>query len=428
MPERGDIAGGGAPPERRLNQRCYLVRSAGTPMYESCQFCVQSLGQCLQFRGQWMSGIVLTLILLACLLDLSHWLRVSTGLSAAAGIIIYQRYVARESHNLIETQHRLRVQTRSLDRLVALRTEKLERTNAELQSSLERLSATREQLLVASRRAGMAEVATDILHNVGNVLNSVNVSSELLLRQLDGDSLSGLRRAVGLLRERRGDIDHFLTEDRAGKHLLPYVEQVLDDAEAERSAGREEARLMNERIQHIKAIISRQQELATWSTSVPEPCQVAQLLDDAAALVSASYERHGIALYRGGCESLEIAVDRHQVIQILTNLLSNAKDALAGIAGRPVVRISTSEAAGRVRITVEDNGVGIREEDLDRIFAHGFTTRTEGHGFGLHSAANQAASMGGQLRCESEGPGRGARFVLELPVGTATEEARRLAG
>jgi two-component system NtrC family sensor kinase len=60
--------------------------------------------------------------------------------------------------------------------------------------------------------------------------------------------------------------------------------------------------------------------------------------------------------------------------------------------------------------------VGIAPENLTRIFSHGFTTRTDGHGFGLHSAALAAQQMGGRLTAQSDGPGRGATFTLELPV------------
>jgi signal transduction histidine kinase len=68
-----------------------------------------------------------------------------------------------------------------------------------------------------------------------------------------------------------------------------------------------------------------------------------------------------------------------------------------------------------VRISVIDNGVGIPAQNMDRLFTHGFTTRQSGHGFGLHSGALAAQELGGTLHAESEGAGRGAAFILELP-------------
>jgi signal transduction histidine kinase len=65
---------------------------------------------------------------------------------------------------------------------------------------------------------------------------------------------------------------------------------------------------------------------------------------------------------------------------------------------------------------VRDNGVGIQPNHLAKIFAHGFTTRAEGHGFGLHSSANAASEMGGKLTVASEGFDCGATFTLEIPL------------
>jgi signal transduction histidine kinase len=85
--------------------------------------------------------------------------------------------------------------------------------------------------------------------------------------------------------------------------------------------------------------------------------------------------------------------------------------------GRPDQRITVRIAGdpSRVRISVSDNGVGIPAENLTRIFSHGFTTKQDGHGFGLHSGALAAKELGGSLSVQSDGPGHGATFTLELP-------------
>jgi signal transduction histidine kinase len=105
------------------------------------------------------------------------------------------------------------------------------------------------------------------------------------------------------------------------------------------------------------------------------------------------------------------------VLQILVNLISNATRAMEAVTDRPrrlTLRLQASGAS--LRVCVRDDGEGISPENLTRIFAHGFTTRKTGHGFGLHSCALAARQMGGILTAQSEGPGKGATFTLEFPV------------
>jgi C4-dicarboxylate-specific signal transduction histidine kinase len=111
-----------------------------------------------------------------------------------------------------------------------------------------------------------------------------------------------------------------------------------------------------------------------------------------------------------------VTVQKHKVLQILVNLLRNAKHACDD-SGKATKQVTVRVVAehGRVRISVTDNGIGIPAENLTQIFAHGFTTRKNGHGFGLHSGALVARELGGSLTALSDGPGRGATFVLDLP-------------
>jgi signal transduction histidine kinase len=106
------------------------------------------------------------------------------------------------------------------------------------------------------------------------------------------------------------------------------------------------------------------------------------------------------------------------VLQILLNLTANAKHACVDAGredGRVKVRVTNGD--DRVRIAVCDNGVGISPENLKKVFKHGFTTRKKtGHGFGLHSGALIARELGGTLSAQSDGPGQGAVFTLELPL------------
>ncbi len=114
----------------------------------------------------------------------------------------------------------------------------------------------------------------------------------------------------------------------------------------------------------------------------------------------------------------QVTVDKHKALQILVNLLRNAKHAMDEFETsekRLTLRIRQQDDS-IVALSVIDTGCGIPPENLTRIFSHGFTTRRDGHGFGLHSAALAAQQMGGRLLAHSDGPGRGATFTFELPL------------
>lgn len=281
------------------------------------------------------------------------------------------------------------------------------------------LKETHQKLLDASRQAGMAEVATSVLHNVGNVLNSVNVSASLVVDQIQHSRAAGLKKMVTLLRAHEGDLAHFMTEDPKGKQVLPYLEGMADQLDQEQTGALQELELLTKNIEHIKDIVSVQQAYAKVS-GVIETVSVKELIEDALRMNVGALTRHEIQVSREYQPALpSIAVEKHKVLQILVNLISNAKTACHD-SGRPDKRLAISARNGGcwIRIAISDNGVGIAGENLTRIFSHGFTTRQGGHGFGLHSGALAARELGGQLLVQSEGLGRGATFTLELPVKT----------
>jgi PAS domain S-box-containing protein len=286
-----------------------------------------------------------------------------------------------------------------------------------------KLSEMHRTLLDVSRQAGMAEVATGLLHNVGNTLNSVNVSANLVTERIRASRVGGLARATELLREHSENLGTFLSTDPRGKQLPGYLIAISGQLVEEQQALLAEQRLLTESIEHVKSIVSMQQEHARFS-GVKEVLAVPRLIDDALRLHSSAFERLGIEIRREYAEVPSILVDRHKLLQILLNLLSNARHALldSGHADkRLTIRVGPS-SDGHLRIQVSDNGVGIGPETLARLFTQGFTTKKDGHGFGLHISALAAAEMSGNLTCASEGRGQGATFTLELPI--RHEEAR----
>jgi two-component system, NtrC family, sensor kinase len=292
----------------------------------------------------------------------------------------------------------------------ALRCEIAERSRAEAE-----LQRVHRELLDASRRAGMAEVATGVLHNVGNVLNSVNVSAMLLAEKLTHSRAGNLSKAAALLREQNAQLSTFLADDPKGRVLPGYLAEASRLVEREREEALSEIDRLARNVEHIKQIVAAQQNYAR-NASLIEPLALAPLLDD--ALRMAGCAEHDPTVVRDYGLVPLAAADKHRLLQILVNLIRNARHAiLEGAPPEPRLELRLGLGAdGMVEIRIRDNGSGIAAENLTRIFSHGFTTRKDGHGFGLHSAALAAQEMGGRISVESDGPGAGATFILVLPI------------
>jgi len=283
------------------------------------------------------------------------------------------------------------------------------------------LEALHKQLLETSRRAGMAEVATGVLHNVGNVLNSVNVSAMIVADRVSKSRIGHLANVSALLRENAADLGPYLTHDPRGKKLPAFIGSLAERLTVEQTELLNELQGLTKNVAHIKEIVAVQQSYAKVS-GVIESLEATDLVEDALEMNDAAFARHGVEVIREFSEVPRVRVDRHKVLQILINVISNAKYAVSESPKRDkqiTVRIGAN-GNRRVKIAVTDNGIGIAQENLARIFAHGFTTKQNGHGFGLHSAALAATETGGLLVAQSAGLGHGATFTLELPMDETT--------
>lgn len=314
-------------------------------------------------------------------------------------------------HDRLETE----VQNRTAElkeRTVLL--EKEIEARSQMQAEIERVH---RRLLEASRLAGQAEVATGVLHNVGNVLNSVNVSANLLVEQTRQSRVAAVGRVAELVNAHSGDLAAFFSHDPKGSQLPPYLTALSEHLKREQKIALEELEALRKNIDHIKEIVAMQQSYGKVA-GVTTKENVAELVEDALRMNQAALERHRVSVVRELDELLPpITVDRHKVMQVLLNLIGNAKYACEDSAQtEKKMKIRVTNGEQRIRISVTDNGVGIPRENLTRIFNHGFTTRKHGHGFGLHTCALAVKEMGGELRAASDGPGSGATFTLELPL------------
>jgi PAS domain S-box-containing protein len=274
-----------------------------------------------------------------------------------------------------------------------------------------------KQLVDASRHAGMAEIATNVLHNVGNILNSVNVSAAVVSSTLRTSRARGLTQAVRLMEEHSSHLGNFLTFDDKGKQLPAYLTEAVAALGHERQHMIDELAHLTQSIDHIKDVVATQQSYAAGG-SVVEAVQICELAEDALRMNGMTLARRGVTVVKRFATVPRMRLDRARVLQILVNLISNASDAVENApvqSHRITLRVDALGRSG-LRVSVHDEGEGIAQQNLTRIFSHGFTTRKTGHGFGLHSCALAARQMGGTLSAHSEGPGKGATFTLELPA------------
>ena len=304
----------------------------------------------------------------------------------------------------------------------------INRVNKELQASNEgleqrvedrtrELKDTQSELLDTARQAGMAEIATNVLHNVGNVLNSVNISADLVTRKLRTSKALGLGKAMQLINEHTHDLGEFITRDEKGKLLPGYLNQLVDAIAIEQQSITEELAQLSKSVDHIKDIVATQQSYA-GASSLVEPLHVSDLLEDALRMNSGALTRHHVTVVKEYSDVPRVMGDKHRLLLILINLISNAKYAMSDLSDRPrqmTLGVKVVDNA-TLQVSVKDEGEGIAPENMTRIFAHGFTTRKEGHGFGLHSCALAAIEMNGHLSAFSDGPGKGALFTLQIPL------------
>ena len=286
--------------------------------------------------------------------------------------------------------------------------------NIELEQRVE--EQTRD-LLAASRQAGMAEIATGVIHNVGNVLNSVNVSSRMIEQTLAGSRLQSLGKLVDIIDEQKDRLDAFVSDDPRGQCLPEFLKQLHTTLRDEHADVRKEIDELIAGIDHIKEIVNVQQKSAAESSNLLELSDPAELMDQAVKVNLLAMERHHIELVCEYEPDLQpIRVDKHKVLQILINLISNAKKATChpSVVDR-IITLKIKWTGSSICFEVHDNGVGIEADKLDEVFRHGYSQFKGGHGFGLHSGACAAKELGATLSVNSPGTGLGAVFVLSIP-------------
>ncbi len=287
------------------------------------------------------------------------------------------------------------------------------------QLALHREIALQRQLVKAAREAGMMQVATNVLHNVGNLLNSINIGLKKVEEGLALSEMRNLEKMSIMIKENKDRLLHFLTHDSKGKYLLDYIIALNDYWQKESKSSSAEIGDITKKIEMIKSIINIQQT-ASRSSSMKELILAEQMMKDLLLVFQKDIQFYKIQLDKDFDPKAKIFTDRSKLIQILENILRNAIDALKTQERDRKLSIKIDIEDGNVRFIIQDNGPGIEPGNILKIFNFGFTTKPEGHGFGLHSSSLLANELGGLLHAESEGLGKGATFILTVPISSST--------
>jgi len=293
-----------------------------------------------------------------------------------------------------------------------------ERTLTDRSVSLmsQELLQRQKELTSAARRAGMSEVATNVLHNIGNILNSVNISIELIGEKLRKSKIHKVQQISDLLKEHTNDMTQFLTETEQGKTLVNYLIKIGTSIKNEYDEIYFELEQLVKNVEHIKSVIVVQQSIS-GAVGIIESVSITKVLDEVLDLNSSEFKAYKVIIEKEYDETPLIMVDRIKLEQILVNIIQNARDSLRESTNQQKkLTLSIKNIANdKIMINITDNGVGIHENTLKTMFSFGFTTKKTGHGFGLHSSAIAARELGGSISVTSEGVDKGATFSIELP-------------
>jgi DNA-binding LacI/PurR family transcriptional regulator len=282
------------------------------------------------------------------------------------------------------------------------------------------------QLLDTARQAGMAEVAVGAMHNVGNLLNSVNVSAEQIRATATTAAGSGLKRATELILEHADELPGFFARDPRASVLPTYLGKAVEALWKNLAQIQAESLDLQEKTGLIRESIRALQEHAhgTHSAGEREKLELPALVRSALDVERTHLVRWAVQVQEELDELPPLVTHRSKLLHVLVNLVKNAVEAMRGTpeGQRVLVLRGARQDDGRIRLELKDSGEGIAPDDLKRIFSYGFTTKHDGHGFGLYTCTRYAKQLGGSLSVSSEGKGQGATFTLLLDPAGAVDD------
>ncbi len=279
----------------------------------------------------------------------------------------------------------------------------------------EALAVTQKELIESAHQAGMADIAADTLHTVGNILNSIKTSSQIINDVTKSSSLSGLKKAGSLLRDNMDDIKSFITNDPKGIKLLQYYLKIEDEFTKEHATVLDHIERLDNKVKSIEDVIKSQQSYAGTS-ALTELLDLSEIIEDAIVMQSGELEQSFIRVEKKFLDVQKVKVQKNKFIHVIVNIIQNAKDAMStSHKNKRNLSFSIYRKDDAIFVKIMDTGLGIDSKNLEKIFSHGFSTKEGGQGYGLHSSANYMNEMGGRMWAESDGIEKGATFILRFP-------------
>ncbi|MCP4601326.1 MAG: PAS domain S-box protein [Proteobacteria bacterium] len=284
-----------------------------------------------------------------------------------------------------------------------------------IDSDITDLKKAEQKAISHAHKAGMADVAINTIHNVGNILNSVKTSIGMLPSKIMMSSITNFKLANKLLKENIDRMEDFICNDVKGMKLMQFYLEIEDKIDEERSEIEQEIKRVENRIKTIENVIDAQRGYTKDVEILVEEADLAEIIQDAITMNSDFIEKNNIKIEKEMTDIPAIPLQKMKVIQIIMSLITNAKEAMKETpSDNKIIKMYIEELEDSIQLRVIDTGCGIPLENISKIFRHGFTTKKKRQGFGLHNSANNMTEMGGKMWAESKGEGQGATLVLKF--------------
>lgn len=276
----------------------------------------------------------------------------------------------------------------------------------------QQIEISQKNLIESAHKEGMADFATGVIHNIGNILNSLNISNQIVTEMIEKSKINGFFKANLILKENIGDLDSFIANNKKSKKLFEYYLTIGRTINNEISFLKKELKSMDDKIILIKNVIVEQQNTAK-NVFHTEVLSLSSIVEDALSFMIPLITKNNIEVIKMYYDIEKVPIQRTKLLNIIINLIKNCNEALhENDENNRKIIIKISKKGNIPYIKISDNGEGIEIKNLDKVFNHSFTTKTNGYGFGLHTCANSMTEMAGRIVAESSGIGTGASFTL----------------